>query len=105
MGVQGGRGMLIEYRGGRGLTGIERGVDCLRGTRQGHASDCAENGVEAVGACASQRYDLILMVSRAGWGRVEQGGAQDGGARGNTLVRPSPDLVRSDLASPRRQIW
>jgi hypothetical protein len=32
--------------------------------RQGHTSDCAENGVEAVAACASQRYDLILMVSR-----------------------------------------
>jgi hypothetical protein len=76
--------MLIEYRGGRGLTGIERGVDCLRGTRQGHASDCAENGVEAVGACASQRYDLILMVSRVG--------RRMGGREGI-------------LWSDRRQIW
>jgi hypothetical protein len=47
-------------------------IAAARRPRQGHASDCAENGVEAVGACASQRYDLILMVSPG----------RDGGAAG-----------------------
>jgi hypothetical protein len=47
-------------------------IAAARRPRQGHTSDCAENGVEAVGACASQRYDLILMVSPG----------RDGGAAG-----------------------